>query len=85
MNLINVASELFLKELGSSAGGLNADSVGDALQNLLPTNGGDLDFAALVQQFSGGDLGNLVQSFLGDGGNLPMSARMKILNSVDMT
>ncbi len=45
-----------------------------AIQGLLPTENGQVNMGALIAQFSGGGMDNLVQSFLGDGENMNMTA-----------
>lgn len=72
-NLIKMAAELFMKHM---SGGQNLDlaQVMKAFQGLLPTEQGQLNMGALVAQFSQGGMDNLVQSFLGDGQNMNMTA-----------
>lgn len=71
MSLLNIAAELFIKQLGSNAGGLNIATVTRALGALLPTQGGELNLAALVQQFTaqnggkGGEISALVSGWIG--------------------
>lgn len=72
-DLIKLAAELFLKQL-TNGQGLNLQTVMSAMQGLLPTENGQLNMGALVSQFSQGGMDNLVQSFLGDGNNMNMSA-----------
>lgn len=76
MSLLNMAAELFLKQMGASGGGLNLQSVMGALQKLLPANGGELDLARLISLFSsqGGGLAAMASSWLGDGTNQSISA-----------
>ncbi|WP_020208047.1 YidB family protein [Gilvimarinus chinensis] len=76
MSLLKMASELFIKQLGGQGGGLDLSSVMTGLQQLLPTEGGDLDIPALVQKFtgSGGGLAAMASSWLGDGANQSFSA-----------
>lgn len=70
MSMLNMAAEIFLSKLGASGSGLNQQGVMGALQNLLPTSGEDLDLNGLISQFTqSGGLGDLVGSWLGDGGN----------------
>lgn len=73
MTLINMAADLFKSQLGSQGSNLDTGNIIAALQDLLPTNGGDIDIANLIAQFTQGDLGSLVNSFLGDGANANMS------------
>ena len=72
-DLLRMAAELFMKHF---SGGKNLDlqQVVSAFQQLLPTEQGQLNMGALVSQFSQDGLDNLVQSFLGDGQNMNMTA-----------
>lgn len=76
MNLANMAAEIFIKQLGSKGSALKLDTVIDGIKQLLPSKGGDIDIAALVQKFTsgGGGLAALASSWLGDGGNSSLSA-----------
>ncbi|MCP8900108.1 YidB family protein [Gilvimarinus xylanilyticus] len=76
MSLLKMAGEIFMSQLGGQAEGLNLDAVMKGLQQLLPTEGGDIDIAALVAKFtgSGGGLAAMASSWLGDGGNQSFSA-----------
>lgn len=74
MSLLNVAASLFMEKLGGGEQ-LDKSSVINALQSLLPTEGGELNIGGLVSQFmSNGGLSSMVSSWLGDGGNLGISA-----------
>ena len=74
MSLINMAAQLFISKLGGTGEQLDTGSVVAALQNLLPTEGGELDLSALVGQFtSGGGLADLASSWLGGGDNEAIS------------
>ncbi len=72
MSPIASIAQLLVKQLG-----IDPSSVANllpALQNLLPTEGGELDIGALVQRFtSSGALMGLAASWLGDGANSPIS------------
>ena len=69
MDLMKLAAQLFMQH--SSAQGLNVDSVIGGLTQLLPTQGGQLDIAALVGLFAknGGGLASMAQSWLANGNN----------------
>jgi len=69
MDLVKVAAQLFMQQLSNK--NLDLGSVTSALTQLLPTQGGNLDVAALVAMFTqnGGGLASMAQSWLGDGGN----------------
>jgi uncharacterized protein YidB (DUF937 family) len=84
MSLLQTAAELFIKQVGGSTSGQSFDlgNVSQALQKLLPTNGGDLDIAALLQQFSGqgGQLASMASSLLsGNGGGIDIAQLIQVL------
>lgn len=69
MDLVKMATQLFLNKLGTSAGGLDPDMVSNALSSLLGGGNGDLNLSDLISKVSGSGLGALAQSWLGDGQN----------------
>ena len=72
MDLIQIGAQLLSDKLGLK---VDAATIQSALSSLMGDGQGGLDLQGLVGQLSSsGDLGNLVQSWLGDGGNLPISA-----------
>ena len=75
MDITEIASKLFLDKLSGQQGNEpSADLVQNALKNLLPTEGGQLDISSLVNQFMGqGGLASLAASWLGDGSNQSLS------------
>ncbi len=73
MDLLRVATDLFLSKLGSSADGINSDQVSNALGSLLGGADGQLDLSDLISKVSGGGLASLAQSWLGDGANAGFS------------
>lgn len=75
MNLTEIASKMLMEKLSGQGGNASESSIQSALQNLLPTDGGDLNLTSLVGQFMGnGGLASLAQSWLGDGDNESISA-----------
>ena len=66
--MLQMAAQLFLDKSGGN-NGLDVGSVANALKNLLPGDGNDLNIGALISQFSSGDLTSMVGSWLGDGAN----------------
>lgn len=62
MDIKSLAIKLISEKFGSSD-----DQAGSALSSLM--GGGDFDIAGLVSKFSGGSLGGMLQSWLGDGDN----------------
>lgn len=74
MSLLTMAAQLFISKLGGSGAQLEEGGVVNALQQLLPTEGGELDLGALVTKFtSGGGLASLASSWLGSGENAELS------------
>lgn len=75
MSLLTMAAQLFINKLGSSGDQLEESGVASALQNLLPTQGGELDLGALVSLFTenGAGLASLASSWLGGGDNPSIS------------
>jgi uncharacterized protein YidB (DUF937 family) len=71
MDLMKIATDLFISKLGGDGDGISSDSVMSGLQNLLPTNNGDLDIGSLVSMFTSnsGGLATLASSWLSDSGN----------------
>ena len=73
MDLLKVATDMFLSKLGSSEGGINADQVSSALGSLLGGADGQIDLSDLISKVSNGGLATLAQSWLGDGANSSFS------------
>ena len=74
MELIKVATQLLLNQLGGANSGLSENLISSALSNLLPSNSkGDLDLGSLVSQFNSGGLASMAASWLGDGENQAIS------------
>jgi len=73
MDLMNMATQLFMKQLGAGAGGLSEGAVGAALGGLLGGSGGDIDLASIISKLDGGGLAAMAQSWLGDGTNSGIS------------
>ncbi|TCK02325.1 YidB family protein [Marinobacterium mangrovicola] len=75
MSLLNMAAQLFINKLGGNGNDLDQSSVASALQNLLPTQGGELDLSALISLFTenGAGLASLASTWLGGGDNAAIS------------
>lgn len=72
MDLIQLGTQLLSDKLGLQ---LDADTVSSALSSLLGGEGGNIDFAGLASKMaSSGELGNVLNSWLGDGANSAISA-----------
>ena len=72
-DLLQMAAKLFMEHF-SDGKNLDMQQVAQAFQKLLPTEQGQLNMGALVSQFSQDGLDSMVQSFLGDGQNMNMTA-----------
>ena len=71
MNILDAGAQILQEQLG-----LNVDTqtVQSALSALLGDGQGNIDIAALASQFAAsGGLADMVNSWLGDGGNAPLS------------
>ncbi len=70
MDLKSMAIQMLMQKMG----GGDENAIGNALGSLLGGDkDGDLDLGGLVSKFAGGDLGNALQSWLGDGDNESVS------------
>lgn len=87
MDLLKVATDLFLSKLGSAAGGINSDQVSNALGSLLGGADGQIDLSDLISKVSGGGLASLAQSWLGDGANSGFSVEqvMSVLGQSEVS
>ena len=73
MNIIETGAELLIAELGLST---NVRSVVSAISDLLGDGGGGIDLTALADKLmSEGNLDDVLNSWLGDGENSPISAQ----------
>lgn len=73
MDLMKIATQLIMSQLGGSNSNLSEGVVSAALSKLMPTNSsGDLDLGGLLGQLNGGGLASMAASWLGDGDNSPM-------------
>jgi len=72
MDIVQMATELFSQQLGSQT---DADSLSNALSGLLGDGQGNIDLAGLAGKMaSSGELGNILNSWLGDGANSAINA-----------
>lgn len=72
MDLIKMAAELFMK---NANGDFDLAKVISAFQELMPTDGGEIDLTTLISKFAQNDMSGLMNSFLGDGANDNMNAQ----------
>lgn len=73
MDLLKIATDLFMKSTGSS--NLDAGAVMSGLKALLADQSGNIDLAGLVSKFGTSGLGALAASWLGDGNNETLSTQ----------
>ncbi len=75
-SLIKMGAEAFSASQGSGNAGsaLDLDSLTSALSGLTAGSGG-LDISSLISTMQSGDLGSILQSWLGDGDNAPISGQ----------
>ena len=72
MDLLQLASQLLSEKLGLD---VDPQTIGSALSSLLGDGQGNIDFAGLASRMAGsGELGNILNSWLGDGANAAISA-----------
>lgn len=72
MDIVKIGSQLLSEKLGLQ---LDSSTVESALSGLLGDGQGGIDLAGLASKMaSSGELGNIVSSWLGDGGNGAISA-----------
>ena len=69
--LIEMAAKAFINSDGSGDAGSNLDlgSVSSALLKLVSNNNGSLDIASIISGMQGGDMGNMLMSWMGSGDN----------------
>ncbi len=70
MDILKLGAQLL-----SDTRGVDSDAAAGALSNLLGDGQGSVDLAGLaIKMMASGDLGGIVNSWLGDGANSPISA-----------
>lgn len=74
MDLMKLATQLFLSKLGSSGSGLSSSLVSSALGSLIGDKDGKIELTDLLGLVQGGGLASLASSWLGDGKNEQMSS-----------
>lgn len=72
MDFKSMAIKMAMEKMGGGDEGLLGSALGSLLGNSSDDDGFDL--AGLAEQFTGGGLGNALQSWLGDGANDSVSA-----------
>ncbi len=73
MDLMKLATQLFMSQLGSSGSSLSSSLVSSALGNLIGDKDGKIELTDLLSLVQGGGLASLASSWLGDGKNESMS------------
>ena len=72
MDILQIGADLLSDKLGLS---VDKATIQEALSSLMGDGKGGIDLQGLVGKLSSsGNLGSMVSSWLGDGGNLPISA-----------
>ncbi|MAT92915.1 MAG: hypothetical protein CME59_09985 [Halioglobus sp.] len=72
MDIIAIGTQLLNERLGLS---VDADTIASALRSLLGDGDGNIDLAGLASRMAGGNLDAILQTWLGDGDNAPVSAQ----------
>ncbi len=75
-NFLKIGAKAFIdsNKSGEAGSGLDTGNLASALSGLLGGGQGGIDLGSLVSKFSSTGLGNLVNSWLGDGANESISA-----------
>jgi uncharacterized protein YidB (DUF937 family) len=75
MDLMKMGAELFANASGGDKGGLDMDAIQSAMSGLLGGQGDKLDLGKIMSNMNGdGGMMSVVNSWLGDGENAPISA-----------
>ena len=72
-DLLQLGASMIRNNSDEATSGLDSGLIGAALAKVLGGGSGELDLASLVKQFAGNGLGDLVQSWLGEGENAPVA------------
>ncbi len=72
MDMMKLATQLLASKLGGNAGG-NSDMVQNVIGSLLGGDSGGLDLGSLVGNLKNSGLGDVAESWLGDGDNAHIS------------
>lgn len=73
MTITDTAAKLLQQTLGLQ---VDTDTIASALTSLLGENGGNIDLAGLASSMAAnGNLGGILESWLGDGSNSPIGAQ----------
>ena len=72
MDIIAIGTQLLNERLGLS---VDADTIASAVRSLLGDGDGNIDLAGLASRMAGGNLDAILQTWLGDGDNAPVSAQ----------
>ena len=75
-SLLKIGAETFVRsnKSGEAGSGLDIGNLGSALSGLLGSGQSGINLGSLISIFSSAGLGNLVDSWLGDGANESISA-----------
>ena len=73
-DLFKMGAELIQNNSDDATTSLDADSISSAIGRLLQGSDGGLDLGNIVSSLSNGNLGEIVNSWLGNGENMPIDA-----------
>jgi len=73
-DLFKMGAELIQNNSDDATTSLDADSISSAIGSLLQGSDGGLDLGNIVSSLSNGNLGEIVNSWLGNGENMPIDA-----------
>ena len=71
-DLLQLGASMIRNNSDEATTGLDSSLIASALAKILGGSDGQLNLAGLVKQFAGNGLGDLVQSWLGEGENAPV-------------
>ena len=70
--LLQIGASMIQNNSDEATTNLDSSAIMEALQGVLGGEDGSLNLSDLVQKFAGGDLAEVVQSWLGEGENAPI-------------
>ncbi len=72
-DILKLGASIFQNKVGDSVDSLDSNAITDALGSLLGNSDGGFDLGSILSSFSENGLGDLVDSWLGDGENKALS------------
>jgi uncharacterized protein YidB (DUF937 family) len=70
--LFRMGAELIQNNSDDATTGLDVDAIGDALGGILSGEDGSLDLSSLATKLTDGNLGEMINSWFGNGENMPL-------------